>query len=198
MGTITPIGSQSRLLDLALTQGAARMVEVQNLVAEGVERLEKQSAILQRRQSDLTDIKFDDPRFTRRMGAEVGLVSVERVGEIWQEVSEPDRISMNREHALGTKAYAQSTALRYITIRNARWNTIHLLADDVATARYIAHNAGRISARTNGNVTVYDTVGLSKLPNKVAIEAAIAAGYPGEIEFMGNKVVHPRRKLVFG
>jgi hypothetical protein len=149
----------------------------------------------------LTDIKFDDDRFIKKLkccadtNSEFTLSAIE---EVWIEVTKHDSERQARKMALLVKTTIKSSGLKYFTIKNARRNTIHILADDVSVARLIAYRANRITKPSHGDIRMFDTVSIEKLAYGKAIEEARVSGWPGEVEIIGDKVVHCDRREIFG
>lgn len=65
-------------------------------------------------------------------------------------------------------------------------------------ARRIAWNNDRIKSKDGGNLRKVDANSIEKLPYGIAIQGALAAGFPGELDIMGHSAVHKSRKIVFG
>ena len=198
MQNVEKINTQIRLIDLVGLDNDDVTEQVKDAVNDEAERLTVQADALNGRAIDLQDIDFNDLRLRRRLIAERDHLSLERVHEIWLDVTKPDREKRQRELDVSMKSHGKSSSLRYFTITNARRNTIHLLAVDAEVARYIAWQNNRISDRTQGNIRPFDSLTIEGLLYAKGIEEAIAAGWPGELEVMGNKVIHKGRKQVFG
>lgn len=147
---------------------------------------------------NLEQINLNDSRLKRRLKAALVPLTAEMIRLLWLEVTQPDREAEERARIMREKARRKSDALRYFVITNSRGNTIHLLAEDGSVARWIAWVNGRIKDRQNGHIRAYDTVSIDKLPYGAALHEALIAGWPGEIEIMGTRIVHPERKMVFG
>ena len=198
MSNVTAFPTTPKTIDVRRLKDNDIVDEVGDFINEEVVRLNHQAAELQGRAIDLEDIKLDDVRLQRRLKLEKEPLTIPRIEGLWIEVTEPDRAAEEREHAVRKKSWSQSSVLRYFTVTNAQNRVVHIIADDAVVARFIAHEAGRIKDRTNGHVRAYDTVSIEKLAYGAAIEEALAAGWPGMIEIMQTKVVHPSRKIVFG
>lgn len=198
MQNVEKLNTQGRLIDLVGLENDDITEQVEDAVKTEAVRLTKQADALTERADGLQYIEFNDLRLRRRLIAERDHLSVERVCEIWLDVTKPDREKSQRELDVLIKSHQKSSALRYFTITNARRNTVHLLADDAEVARVIAWQNNRISDKKQGNLRPFDSRTIEGLSYAKGIEEAIAAGWPGELEIMGNKVVHKGRKQVFG
>jgi hypothetical protein len=198
MSNVAAFPASPKTIDVSQLEKDDIVDKIEDFIGDEIARLTKQADELQRRAFDLEDIKLDDTRMQRRLKLEKAPLTISHIETLWMEVTEPDRAAEERERTLRQKSWTKSSALRYFTVTNAQNNVIHILADDAGVARYIAHSIGRIKDRTNGHVRAYDTVSIEKLAYGAAIEEALAAGWPGVIEIMQTKVVHPSQKLVFG
>ena len=112
----------------------------------------------------------------------------------WMVASKPKRDRDASDAALLNAAYNKNNNLKYFVVLNSKHNPIHLLAPHREAAKYIAWLNGRLSDPANGRFV--------KLTNQSeqlvqAIEDAIKIGWPGELEIMGQNVVHKRINQVF-
>lgn len=176
MPNVSPLNAQPRGIDLSGLDDEELFDATSSAVREEMERLSAQADALTQRACDLEDIDFDDPRLRRRIKDERERLSVERLQEIWSEVTKPEREREERERVVRSKVHQKSAGLRYYTITNARRNTIHILAQDAEVARYIAYRNNRITDKSQGNLRPFDAPAMEKLSYRKGIEQALAAG----------------------
>ena len=198
MQNVAQIGVKPRSLDLTNLSKDEIPDVASEFLKEEIARLEKQVDALNTRVCALDVIELDDKRMRQRLQEISGPLTVEDLTRFWDEVTRPERERAARETLLHIKSARQSSVLQYFTITNARRNTIHILADDASVARHIAWANDRITDKSHGNLRTFDQVSIERLPYARAIEAAIAGGWPGEIEIMGDKIVHRNKKTVYG
>ena len=199
MQNVTSLTVTGRTVDLLGDGSDDSWETVQAFADDEYKKIEIQIDILQQKQYNIQDMNFEDRRFRKKVET-LGnkSISIEQIYEIWMEVTKPDREKDAFESAVTSKAHSPSSSLKYFVITNARGNKIHILADDANVARYIAYQNGRIAEKSNGDIRSFGLESIEKLPHGTAILAALDARWPGELEIMGNHVVHKGKKTVFG
>lgn len=199
MQNVTSLTVTGRTVDLLGDGSDDSWETVQAFADDEFEKIGGQIEILQSKQYSIQDINFEDKRFRKQIES-LGnkKISIDQIYDLWMDVTKPDREKSAFESAVASKAHSPSSSLKYFVITNARGNKIHILADDANVARYIAYQNGRIAEKSNGDIRSFGLEAIEKLPHGTAILAALEARWPGELEIMGNHVVHKGKKTVFG
>lgn len=172
---------------------------LRGFINDEISELEKAASILTERIETLTEIDLSDDRLKTALKlASVDKIAVDDLIAIWNKIIEPERLREERESALHWATFSRSTKLQYFTITNQRGSVVHLLADNAEVARRIAWSNDRIKSKDGGNLRKFDENSIEKLAYGIAIQRALSAGFPGELDIMGNSAVHKSRKMVFG
>ena len=172
---------------------------LQKFINSEMAELENAVSTLQSRIDLLGDIDLDDTRLKRSLKrTNVGNIGLDELLAIWEKITEPEPIRAQIEHENHMLTIYHSKKLKYFTITNLRGNVIHILADNADVARTIAWSNDRIKSKDGGNLRKFDDGSIENLAYGAAIQRALAAGWPGEFDIMGNSAVHKGRKIVFG
>jgi hypothetical protein len=138
-------------------------------------------------------INFDDSKFKGILARSSRTWTVSEIYHCWLDYTQPERDREARENAIWDSTRRKSDKLKHFVLLNSKNNKIHLLAPSMEAARYIAFQNDRITSPLNGKFlkpTVSGTIAN-------AIESAIADGWPGEIQIIGDHILHKRENKIY-
>lgn len=166
-----------------------RMAELTDRIAATEAALDR----LQEQKESYEKVNFRDAKFKGLLARSSRTWTMAQIYQCWLEYTLPERQKEARQNAIWEATRNRSADIKHFVLINSKRNKIHLLAPSAEVARYIAWQNDRITSPQNGKFL--KPVVTAKI--SAAIERAIADGWPGEFEIIGEHILHKRENKIY-